>query len=80
MPASTLLGGEEGQGFYTAMRVLDRGRLHLSSVATGISERILNEGLQYAAEREQFGKPIGTFSWFKRCLQIVRQTYTLVNV
>jgi len=61
VPASTLLGGEEGQGFYTAMRVLDRGRLHLSSVATGISERILNEGLQYAAEREQFGKPIGTF-------------------
>ncbi|MBO6827120.1 MAG: acyl-CoA dehydrogenase family protein [Sneathiella sp.] len=61
VPASALLGGEEGQGFYTAMRVLDRGRLHLSSVATGISERILNEGLQYAAEREQFGKPIGTF-------------------
>ncbi len=61
VPASALLGGEEGQGFYTAMRVLDRGRLHLSSVATGISERILKEGLQYAAEREQFGKPIGTF-------------------
>ena len=61
VPASTLLGGEEGQGFYTAMKVLDRGRLHLSSVSTGISERILQEGVNYAAERKQFGKAIGEF-------------------
>ncbi|WP_169567669.1 acyl-CoA dehydrogenase family protein [Sneathiella limimaris] len=61
VPASALLGGEEGQGFYTAMKVLDRGRLHLSSVATGISERILEEALNYAAERKQFGKVIGEF-------------------
>ncbi|WP_025898072.1 acyl-CoA dehydrogenase family protein [Sneathiella glossodoripedis] len=61
VPASALLGGEEGQGFYTAMKVLDRGRLHLSSVATGISERIIEEALNYAAERKQFGSPIGEF-------------------
>lgn len=61
VPASALMGGEEGQGFYTAMRVLDRGRLHLSSVSTGISERILQEALNYAAERKQFGKAIGEF-------------------
>ncbi len=61
VPADALLGGEEGQGFYTAMRVLDRGRLHLSSVSTGISERILQEALNYAAEREQFGQAIGSF-------------------
>ncbi|MCR9214362.1 MAG: acyl-CoA dehydrogenase family protein [Proteobacteria bacterium] len=61
IPASALLGGQEGQGFYTAMKVLDRGRLHLSSVSTGISERILEEGLNYAAERKQFGTPIGEF-------------------
>jgi len=61
IPASALLGGEEGQGFYTAMKVLDRGRLHLSSVSTGISERILQEGVNYAAERKQFGKAIGEF-------------------
>lgn len=61
IPASALLGGEEGQGFYTAMKVLDRGRLHLSSVSTGISERILEEALAYAVERKQFGTPIGEF-------------------
>ncbi|MBO0334067.1 acyl-CoA dehydrogenase family protein [Sneathiella sp. CAU 1612] len=61
IPASALLGGVEGQGFYTAMKVLDRGRLHLSSVSTGISERILEEALNYAAERKQFGTVIGEF-------------------
>jgi len=61
VPAAALLGGVEGQGFYTAMRVLDRGRLHLSSVATGISQRILQEALAYAAERKQFGRAIGEF-------------------
>jgi acyl-CoA dehydrogenase len=61
IPASALLGGVEGQGFYTAMKVLDRGRLHLSSVATGISERILEEALNYASERKQFGTVIGEF-------------------
>lgn len=61
IPASALLGEKEGQGFYTAMRVLDRGRLHLSSVSTGISERMIEEALSYAAERKQFGKAIGEF-------------------
>lgn len=61
IPASALLGGEEGQGFYTAMRVLDRGRLHLSSVATGISERLIQDALLYATERRQFGQPISDF-------------------
>ncbi|MEX1035150.1 MAG: acyl-CoA dehydrogenase family protein [Sneathiella sp.] len=61
IPASSLLGGSEGQGFYTAMKVLDRGRLHLSSVSTGISERIIGEALSYAAERKQFGTVIGEF-------------------
>jgi len=61
IPASALLGGEEGKGFYTAMKVLDRGRLHLSSVSTGISERMLREGLEYASERKQFGTVIGEF-------------------
>ncbi|MBL4908169.1 MAG: acyl-CoA dehydrogenase family protein [Sneathiella sp.] len=61
IPASALMGEKEGQGFYTAMRVLDRGRLHLSSVSTGISERIIHEALTYASERKQFGQVIGEF-------------------
>ena len=49
---------EEGDGFKVAMSVLDKGRLHISAVATGASERLIKEMVTYAMEREQFGKPI----------------------
>jgi acyl-CoA dehydrogenase len=58
--ADALLGAE-GQGFKTAMRVLDRGRLHIAAVCVGIAERLLAEALRYALERRQFGRPIGDF-------------------
>lgn len=61
VPASALLGGVEGQGFKTAMKVLDRGRLHIAAVATGIAERLVDQATRYALERQQFGKPIGEF-------------------
>jgi len=50
--------GEEGQGFKVAMSVLDKGRLHISAVCTGMAERMISEMVNYALEREQFGKPI----------------------
>ncbi len=50
--------GEEGQGFKVAMGVLDKGRLHISAVATGVSKRLISEMVNYALERKQFGKPI----------------------
>ncbi len=53
--------GEEGQGFRIAMRVLDRGRLHISSVCVGVAERLIEESVRYAAERKQFGQPIASF-------------------
>jgi acyl-CoA dehydrogenase len=53
--------GEEGQGFRIAMQVLDRGRLHISSVCVGVAERLIEESVRYAAEREQFGQPIASF-------------------
>ena len=43
VPASALIGGREGIGFKTAMKVLDRGRLHLSAVCTGLAERLIEE-------------------------------------
>ena len=49
---------EEGEGFKVAMSVLDKGRLHISSVCTGMMERLVREMVTYANEREQFGKPI----------------------
>jgi acyl-CoA dehydrogenase len=50
--------GEEGEGMKVAMSVLDRGRLHISSLSVGIAERLVQEMTRYAAERKQFGKPI----------------------
>jgi acyl-CoA dehydrogenase len=61
VPARNLIGGVEGQGFKTAMKVLDRGRLHMGAVATGMADRLIDESLRYASERQQFGKPIGEF-------------------
>ncbi|ANN75993.1 acyl-CoA dehydrogenase family protein [Bordetella flabilis] len=61
VPAEALLGGEEGNGFRTAMRVLDKGRLHISALCVGIAERLLGDAVRYAAERKQFGKPIAEF-------------------
>lgn len=43
------------------MKVLDRGRLHISAVACGMADRILEESVRYAGERRQFGRPIGEF-------------------
>ncbi len=58
VPVDNLIGGEEGKGFYTAMKVLDRGRLHISAVSVGVAERLIDDALRFAVERVQFGKPI----------------------
>jgi acyl-CoA dehydrogenase len=60
VPAANRLG-EEGEGFRIAMRVLDRGRLHIAAVCVGIAERLIADAVGYAAERRQFGKPIAEF-------------------
>ncbi len=61
VPASALIGGKEGVGFKTAMKVLDRGRLHISAVCVGLAERLIRESVRYARERKQFGKQIAEF-------------------
>jgi acyl-CoA dehydrogenase len=61
VPASNLIGGVEGVGFKTAMKVLDKGRLHIAAVCVGAAERMLNDALAYALERKQFGQPIAEF-------------------
>ena len=60
VPAANRLG-EEGEGFRIAMRVLDRGRLHIAAVCVGIAERLIADSVGYASERRQFGKPIAEF-------------------
>ncbi len=61
IPADALLGAREGQGFRTAMKVLDRGRLHISAVCVAMAERVIEDSLRYAVERKQFGQPIAEF-------------------
>ncbi|HEX8584379.1 MAG TPA: acyl-CoA dehydrogenase family protein [Allosphingosinicella sp.] len=60
VPAANRLG-EEGEGFKIAMRVLDRGRLHIAAVCVGVAERLIVDAVAYATERKQFGKAIADF-------------------
>jgi acyl-CoA dehydrogenase len=57
VPPENMLGAE-GEGFKVAMRVLDRGRLHISAVCVGAAERLIADSVAYANERIQGGKPI----------------------
>jgi len=57
VPAANMIA-KEGEGFKVAMSVLDKGRLHISAVATGVSKRLIREMVNYSLERKQFGKPI----------------------
>ncbi|MER5770945.1 acyl-CoA dehydrogenase family protein [Streptomyces sp. NPDC001985] len=53
--------GEAGQGFAIALSALDSGRLGIAACAVGVAQAALDEALGYAAERRQFGRPIGDF-------------------
>ncbi|OCR21675.1 acyl-CoA dehydrogenase [Pseudomonas syringae] len=68
VPASQLIGGVEGVGFKTAMKVLDKGRLHIAALSVGAAERMLDDALRYALERKQFGKPIAEFQLIQAML------------
>lgn len=60
VPPENMLGAE-GEGFKVAMRVLDRGRLHISAMCVGVAERLVTDAVAYATERKQFGQPIADF-------------------
>ena len=68
VPAANLIGGKEGVGFKTAMKVLDKGRLHIAALSVGASERMLSDTLRYAIERKQFGQPIAEFQLIQAML------------
>jgi len=61
VPATQLIGGKEGQGFKTAMKVLEKGRIHIAAICVGVAERMQRDALNYAIERKQFGQPIAEF-------------------
>ena len=60
LPADALLG-KEGEGFKQMLSTLDCGRIGIASQAVGIGRAVLEEALEYAKTREQFGKPITAF-------------------
>ncbi|MGF1619030.1 MAG: acyl-CoA dehydrogenase family protein [Rhodomicrobiaceae bacterium] len=57
LPGNALLG-EAGRGFHIMMSVLEKGRVGIAALATGIAQAGLDAALDYARQREQFGKPI----------------------
>ena len=61
VPAGNLIGGREGQGFKTAMKVLDKGRLTIAAACVGSAKRMLADTLAYTLERKQFGEPLANF-------------------
>ena len=60
VPAKNLLGSE-GQGMHIIMQTLDISRTGVAAMATGVCQASLEAAIKYAGEREQFGKPIGSF-------------------
>ncbi|GAA1977066.1 acyl-CoA dehydrogenase family protein [Amycolatopsis minnesotensis] len=58
VPATALLGAEEGHGFAQMMRGLEIGRIQVACRALGVGRAALEDSLRYAQERESFGKPI----------------------
>ncbi|MFI5231396.1 MAG: acyl-CoA dehydrogenase family protein [Gemmatimonadales bacterium] len=65
VPAEDMLG-EVGHGFKIALEVLNSGRLGLAAGSARGTRRILDVALGYAKQREQFGRPIGTFEMIQR--------------
>ena len=49
VPAANVIGGVEGRGFKTAMKVLDKGRIHIAAVCVGVAERLLEDTLRSIA-------------------------------
>lgn len=61
VPAANIIGGVPGAGFKTAMKSLEKSRIHIAALCTGVARRILDDALRYAMERRQFGQPIAQF-------------------
>jgi (2S)-methylsuccinyl-CoA dehydrogenase len=63
VPAENLVGeaGGENKGFYLQMAGFAAGRLQTGGRASGLAQAALERSAEYAADRKQFGKPIGAF-------------------
>jgi acyl-CoA dehydrogenase len=68
VPADALVGGQEGAGLRAALRGINHARLHVAATCVGQAIRLIEEMTTYAAERRQFGQPIGEFGQIQAML------------
>lgn len=60
VPDSNRLGAV-GDGFIQSMKILDGGRISIAALSLGVAKGAFEASVKYSKEREQFGKPIGSF-------------------
>lgn len=73
VPASAIVGGKPGQGFRTAMKALNKQRINLAGLCVGPAIRLVDEMVERATSRRQFGQAIAEF-------QLVQQMIAESNV
>ncbi|MCF8480940.1 MAG: acyl-CoA dehydrogenase family protein [Rhodospirillum sp.] len=76
VPSEAIIGLTPGQGFKLAMRVLDRGRIHIGALATGMCDRLIREMVSFARDRHQFGHPIAEFQLIQAMIADSYTEYT----
>lgn len=73
VPASAIVGGQAGNGFRTAMKALNKQRINLAGLCIGPAIRLVDEMVERASTRKQFGQPVAEF-------QLVQQMIAESNV
>src|SRR5688500_3280937 len=75
VPAGNVLG-EIGKGHKVALNTLNYGRFSLGAMCSGGSRATIGDAAKYAAQRKQFGQPIGSFGAIKHKLgEMIARTY-----
>ena len=73
---SAIIGGQEGQGFRTAMKALNKQRINLAGLCIGPAIRLVEEMVKRARSRQQFGQPIANFQLVQ---QMIAESNTEVH-
>jgi len=80
VPADHLLG-ERGRGFANFLAILDDGRIAIAALAVGVIQACLEQSVQYAKDRNAFGKPIGSHQAIAfKCADLAVQAQTARNL
>ncbi len=58
VPASNVLGGQQGRGLQQVLSALEKGRINIAARAVGVAQEAYDQALRYAGEREAFGQKI----------------------